>query len=81
VAKRCQVSGKKFNNAHAVTFSNKKNKYRQQPNLQDKRFWDEQAQRWVRLRVSTKVLKTIGRYGLRNALKRYGSSLEVLTHQ
>ena len=78
MAQKCMVSGKKPNVANAVSHSNVKTKRRQEPNLQWKRFYLEDEKRWVRLRVSTKVIKTIGRYGLRDALKRYGAPESVL---
>jgi len=78
VARKCMVSGKKPNVANAVSHSHVKTKRRQEPNLQWKRFFLEDENRWVRLRVSAKVIKTIGRYGLRDALKRYGASESLL---
>jgi large subunit ribosomal protein L28 len=82
MARVCQVSKKRYNAANAVCFSNKKHKYRQQPNLQEKRFWDPEGKRWVRLRVSTRVIKAISLYGLHATLKRFGTSLEqVLKEQ
>jgi large subunit ribosomal protein L28 len=78
MSKVCAVSGKRFNTANAVSHSNVKTKRRQEPNLQTKRFWFEEEKRWVRLRVSTKVIKTINKYGLADALKRYGVNKTVL---
>ena len=49
------LTGKVANNGYTVTFSHKRNKKLQDVNLQWKRvFWPEQ-QRWVQLRISTKV--------------------------
>lgn len=74
----CRLSGKKYNNANLVSHSNRKTKHRQQPNLQWKRFWLPEEKRWVRLRISTKALKTITRYGLQAAIKRYGADPAVI---
>lgn len=79
MAKTCQVSGKRYNAANKICFSNKKHKHRQQPNLQERRFWDAEQKKWITLRVSTKVIKTITKYGLRAALKRYGADPKLLT--
>jgi ribosomal protein L28 len=38
-----------------VTFSNKHNRKWQEPNLQYKKVFWEQGQRWVKLRICTKV--------------------------
>lgn len=78
MSKVCMISGKRFNSANNVSHSHVKTKRRQDPNLQWKRFFLEDENRWVRLRVSTKVLKTIGRYGLRDTVKRYGTDPVVL---
>lgn len=47
--------GKKRNKANVVTFSNKHNRKWQEPNLQYKKIYWEQGQRWVKLRICTKV--------------------------
>lgn len=78
MSRQCQVSDKKYNRANKICFSNKKHPHRQYPNLQVKRFWLPEEKRWVRLKVSTRVLKTITNVGLKAALKRYGASQELL---
>jgi large subunit ribosomal protein L28 len=58
------LTGKKANNGWSVSFSHIRNKKLQGVNLQYKRiFWAEQ-QRYIRLRISTKALKTIQKKGL-----------------
>lgn len=52
-------AGKKRNKANVVTFSNKHNRKWQEPNLQHKKVYWEQGQRWVKLRICTKAIKTI----------------------
>ena len=78
MSKVCQVSKKRYNNANKVCFSNKHHKHKQYPNVQVKRFWDAEQGRWVRLRVSTKVIRTIAKHGLRATLKRYSASQSLL---
>lgn len=64
-AKRvCDLTGKKRNKANAVSFSNKKNRYFQEPNLQNKKVYWEYGQRWVSMKLCTKAIKTIERNGL-----------------
>ena len=64
MARVCLLTGKRPNVAHKVSHSNIKTKRRQFPNLQRKRLWWEQGQRFVRLRVSTEALRTINKKGL-----------------
>jgi large subunit ribosomal protein L28 len=64
MARVCVLTGKRPNVAHKVSHSNIKTKRRQLPNLQRKRLWWEAGQRFVRLRLSTEALRTIGKKGL-----------------
>ena len=66
---------KKANNAYAVSHSHRRTKRLQEANLQWKRFWWPQGNRWVRLRVSTKMIKTIQRKGLAMVAKEAGLDL------
>ena len=63
-SKTCELTGKKRNKANAISFSNKKNRKFQEPNLQAKKFYWAHGQRWVSLRVCTKAIKTIEKNGL-----------------
>ena len=47
-----------------VSHSNIKSKRRFLPNLHNHRFWVESENRWVKLRVSTKGLRTIDKKGI-----------------
>lgn len=76
MARRCQISGARPNAANHVSRSNNKSKRRQLPNLQRKRIWVPKLGRFVRLRVTTRVLKTIDRVGLERTLEMYGLRLE-----
>jgi len=49
--------------ARVVTFSHKRIKKVQHVNLQSKRFFSEQLNRNVRLRLSTKGIKTVNKMG------------------
>ena len=49
------LTGKKANNGYNVTFSHIRNKKLQGANLQDKKVYWPEMQRWVTLKVSTKA--------------------------
>ena len=53
-----------------VSHSNAKTKRRFYPNLMDKKFYLEEEDRWVTLRVSAAGIRTINKNGLKNALKK-----------
>ncbi len=66
---KCKITGKKPLVGNTVSHAHNKNKMRQQPNVQSKRFWDEEKECWVRMRVSTRAIRTIQKKGLTAALK------------
>ena len=66
------LTGKKANNGWTVSFSHIRNKKLQGVNLQYKRVYWPEKQRYVRLRISTKALKTINKNGAYATLKKAG---------
>jgi large subunit ribosomal protein L28 len=78
MARRCQLTGKKANNAMAVSHSHRRTKKLQQVNLQWKRVWWPEGNRFVRLRLSTKAIKTLERKGLATFAKEAGLNLAKL---
>jgi large subunit ribosomal protein L28 len=71
----CQLTGKKANNAFAISHSHRRTKKLQQPNLQWKRIWWAEGNRWVRLRISTKAIKSLETKGLAAMAKEAGIDL------
>jgi len=79
-ARVCDLLGKKPNRqARVVTFSHKRNKKVQEVNLQWKRFFSEDLKRTVRLRLSTKGIKTVDKMGgsIDAAAKKFGVNLSA----
>jgi large subunit ribosomal protein L28 len=60
----CQVTGKSPMVGNKVSHANNRTKRRFLPNLQNRRFWVESENRWVRLRVSNAGLRTIDKNGI-----------------
>lgn len=60
----CQVTGKRPAVGNNVSHANNKTRRRFLPNLHDRRFWVESENRWVKLRVSSKGLRTIDKRGI-----------------
>ncbi|KAK2080455.1 hypothetical protein QBZ16_000308 [Prototheca wickerhamii] len=50
-SRKCDLTGKKANNGYRITFSHKRNRYRQEPNLQKRMIYWPEGQRWVRLKA------------------------------
>lgn len=78
MARKCQLTGKQANNAYAVSHSHRRTKKLQEANLQWKRIWWSEGNRWVRLRLSTKAIKTLERRGLESMAKEAGLDLRKL---
>ena len=64
MAKVCQVTGKKPMVGNNVSHANNKTKRRFLPNLQNRRFWVESENRWVRLTVSNAGIRIIDKLGI-----------------
>jgi large subunit ribosomal protein L28 len=75
MSRKCQLTGKKANNAYAVSHSHRRTKKLQHANLQDKRVWWSEGNRWVKLRLSTKAIKTLQKKGLQTMAKEAGINL------
>jgi large subunit ribosomal protein L28 len=65
----CQITGKKVMVVNNVSHSKRRTRRNFYPNLFDKRFYLEEEDRWVRLRVSASGIRTINKKGLKNALE------------
>lgn len=64
----CQVTGKRPMSGHNVSHAQNKTKRRFSPNLHYHRFWVEDEQRFVRLRVSAKGMRIIDKKGIGQVL-------------
>ncbi len=66
----CQLTGKRPVSGNHVSHSNHKTKRRFLPNLQKKRFYIPELDKWVTLRLSTTALRSINKLGLYTYLKK-----------
>ena len=73
----CDITGKKVMSGHTVSHSNIKTKRKFNPNLQRKRFFVPEENRWVELRVSTSALRTISKNGIYAVLKEAGLTAKL----
>ena len=72
MSKVCQVTGKKGLNGHRVSHANNKSNHVQQPNLQKKRIFVPELNRYVSERCSPKGLKVLDKRGAYKTLKAAG---------
>jgi large subunit ribosomal protein L28 len=64
----CQITGKKAMVGNNVSHSKRRTKRKFYPNLFDKKFYLQDEDRWINLRVSAAGIRTINKKGLRKAL-------------
>ena len=60
----CQLTGKRPIAGNNVSHSNRKTKRRFLPNLQKKRFYIPELDRWETMKVSSSALRTINKLGV-----------------
>jgi large subunit ribosomal protein L28 len=69
MARKDQLTGKGPMSGNHVSHANNKVRRRFEVNLQKKRFYVPEEDRWVTLRVSTQTMKTINKKGISAVLK------------
>ena len=79
MAKRCRLTGKGPLSGNRVSHSHKKTRSRQLPHIQKKRLYIPELDRWVRVKLSVRALRTVTRKGLLQFLKDEGLTLKEVT--
>ena len=69
MARVCQVTGKKPITGNKVSHSNIKTKRRFLPNLQTKRYFLAEEDKWVTMKLSSEAIRTINKNGLYAVVK------------
>ena len=69
MSKVYDITGKRPQVGNNVSHANNKTKRRFNPNLQKKRFYIPEEDKWVTLKVAASTLKTINKIGISAALK------------
>lgn len=78
MARVCQITGKVPVSGHTVSHSNIKTKRRFLPNLQTKRFFLAEEDKWITLKVSSEGLRTINKNGLYSVVKQLRANGEKI---
>jgi large subunit ribosomal protein L28 len=76
MSKKCSITGKKPSFGNNVPFSHKKTRRRWSPNVHDKRIWVPELNRFVKIRLSTRALRSIDRVGLMPYLRKHELKLK-----
>jgi len=66
----CQVTGKRPLSGNNVSHAHNKTRRRFLPNLHTHKFWVEDENRWVKLRLTTSGMRLIDKLGITEVLTR-----------
>jgi large subunit ribosomal protein L28 len=69
MSRLCPVTGKHPRAGNNVSHANNKTKRRFLPNMQHHKFWVPSEKRWIRLRLSTRGIRTIDKLGIERVLR------------
>ena len=79
MSKKCQLTGKRPLSGNHISHAHNVTPRWQKPNVQRKRVYVAELGRWVRLKVSTRALRTLNKKGLMRFLKDEGLTLKDVT--
>jgi large subunit ribosomal protein L28 len=63
MSKKCELTGKTVQYGNNVSHANNRTRRRFLPNLQKKRIWIAEENRFITLRISTRALRTLDKKG------------------
>ena len=69
MARVCQVTGKRPISGNTVSHSNIKTRRRFLPNLQNKRYFLAEEDKWITMKLSSEAIRTINKNGLYSVVK------------
>ena len=79
MSRTCKLTKKRRNVGNNISHAHNKTKKVQLPNIQTKRVWLDSEQRMVRIRLSTRALRTVTKKGLETFLRDEGLTLRDIT--
>lgn len=76
MSRECKFTGKKPLVGNNVSHANNRNKTRQAPNVQTKRLYYPEEDRWVKVKISARALRSVNKKGLHAFLQDNGLKLD-----
>ena len=71
MSKICQITKKAVMSGNNVSHAKNRTRRTFEPNLNMHRLWSEAQNKWIKLKLSSKGLRIIDKYGLDKALEKY----------
>jgi large subunit ribosomal protein L28 len=75
MARKCLISGKSNQQGHRVSHAKNRRKHTFKANLQTRRIFLPEENRHVKVRISTRMIRTIDKLGLDAALKQFNMKM------
>lgn len=79
MAAKCRISGASRQTGNRVSHANNKTKHVFNVNLQTRRIFVPSENRTIRVKLSTRVLRTIDKLGVEAALRKHGLTVADLS--
>ena len=71
VSKICQITKKGVMSGNNVSHAKNRTRRKFEPNLHNHRLWSEVQKKWITLKLSSKGLRIIYKFGLDKAIEKY----------
>ena len=78
MSKVCQVTGRRPTTGNNVSHANNKTKRRFLPNIQTHRYWVEEENRFVSLKLSARGMRVIDKVGIQAVLEKIRANGEKI---
>lgn len=78
MSRKCSISGRSRQTGHRVSHAKNKTKHAFKANIQTRSLYIPEEKRTVRVKLSTRIIRTIDKIGLTETLKQYKLTLKDL---
>ena len=72
MSRTCDLTNKRPQKGNNVSHAKNRTRRTFDINLQSKKFWSDKDQKMIKMKVTTRAMKTIDKYGLDKARELYG---------
>jgi len=79
MTRKCQISGSASQSGNRVSHAKNSTRHVFKGNIQSKRIYCATQDRWLKLKLSTRIIRTIDKLGLSKTLKKYNLNIKDLS--
>lgn len=78
MSRKCEISGKRTQVGNTISHSHRKTKRKFKVNLIKKKIYIPEENRYITMRISARMLKSLNKRGIKTLMKKYGQDLKIL---